>query len=74
MGLGDGDACFTFVWFYLSQGIRSNITEKGWTNYILIDVFTRRDNYKTNSGKKKYLYVTEKLKDVFKHAIKKKGL
>lgn len=25
-------------------------------------------------GKKKDLYVTEKLKDVFKHAIKKKGL
>lgn len=28
MGLGGGDACFSFVWFYLSQGVRSNMSQK----------------------------------------------
>lgn len=28
MGLGGGDACFSFVWFYLSQGARSNMVQK----------------------------------------------
>lgn len=28
MGLGDGDACFSFVWFYSSQGVRRRMFQK----------------------------------------------
>lgn len=75
MGLGGGDACFSFVWFYLSQDVRSNMSQKkdGLTIFSYM-VLLEGKIIRLIQGGKKVLYVTKKLKNVCKHAVKKKPL
>lgn len=72
MGLGGGDACFSFVWFYFSQGVRSNMSQKKDGLIIFSYLFFLEGIIIRLMQEKERSAHNKNLKNVCKHAVKQK--